>query len=112
MSAHDLRWCHWSWQGLRLGIDQVDVLFVQNSVRKLFLEAVLVQELFNSPCYDRLLQDLINVRSPRYVHCEHLRDQSLQLSRKMSRERGVLSTNNLQSQEVKVHTFKRRLEGT
>jgi len=43
------------WQGLRLGINQVYVLFVKDSVRKLFLKAVLVEELFDSPRYDGLL---------------------------------------------------------
>jgi hypothetical protein len=52
------------WQGLRLGINQVYVLFVKDSVRKLFLKAVLIQELFDSPRYNGLLKDLIDMGSP------------------------------------------------
>ena len=64
MPTHYLRRSYRDWQGLRLGINQVNVLFVQDSVRKLFLKAVLVQELFDSPGYDGLLKDLVDMGSP------------------------------------------------
>ena len=64
MSTHNLRRGYRNWQGLRLGINQVNVLFVQDSVRKFFLKAVLVQELFDSPRYDGLLKDLVDMGSP------------------------------------------------
>jgi hypothetical protein len=57
------------WYGQGLGWrHQVDVLLVQDSVRKLLLEAVLIKELLDPPRDDRLLQDLIDVRSSMYVH--------------------------------------------
>jgi hypothetical protein len=40
------------------------VLFVQDSVRKFFFKAVLIKELFDSPRYDGLLEDLVNMGSP------------------------------------------------
>jgi hypothetical protein len=64
MPTHNLRRGYRDWQGLRLGINQVNVLFVQDSVRKLFLKAVLVKELFDSPGYDGLLKDLVDMGSP------------------------------------------------
>ena len=64
MSTHNLRRGNRGWQGLRLGINQVYVLFVKDSVRKLFLKAVLIQELFDSPRYNGLLKDLIDMGSP------------------------------------------------
>jgi len=65
------------WDGQRLRRrHQVDVLLVQDSVRKLLLEAVLIQELLDPPSDDRLLQDLIDVGSSMYVHSKHLRDES------------------------------------
>ena len=57
------------WHGQGLGRrHQVDVLLVQDSVRKLLLEAVLIQELLDPPRDDRLLQDLIDIRSSVNVH--------------------------------------------
>ena len=44
------------------------MLFVQDGVRKLLLEAVLIQELLDPPCDDWLLQDLIDIRSSVNVH--------------------------------------------
>jgi hypothetical protein len=62
--THDLRRGNWSRQGFWLGINQVNVLFVQDSVRKLFFKAVLIKELFDSPGYDGLLEDLVYMGSP------------------------------------------------
>ena len=64
MPTHNLRGSNWDRQGFWLRINQVYVLFVQNSVRKLFFKAVFVKELFYPPGYDWLLKDLIYMRSP------------------------------------------------
>jgi hypothetical protein len=45
------------------------VLFVQDSVRKLLLEAVLIQELLDPSSDYRLLQDLIDIWSSMNIHC-------------------------------------------
>ena len=83
----------WYGQGLRRR-HQVDVLLVQDSVRKLLLEAVLIQELLNPSSDDRLLQDLIDVRSSMNVHSKHLRDEGFKFTTEMSREGRIFSANN------------------
>jgi hypothetical protein len=62
--THNLRRGYWGRQGFWLGINQVNVLFVQDSVRKFFFKAVLIKELFDSSSNDGLLEDLVNVGSP------------------------------------------------
>lgn len=61
------------------------MLFVEDGMRKLLFEAVLIQELLNSPCNDWLLKNLIYIRSSVNVHGEHLRNESFELTTEMSR---------------------------
>ena len=83
------------WYGQGLGWrHQVDVLLVQDSVRKLLLEAVLIQELLDPPRDDRLLQDLIDIRSSMNVHSKHLRDEGFKFPTEMRREGRIFSANN------------------
>ena len=85
------------------------MLFMQDSVRKLLLEAVLVEERLDPPRNDRLLQYLVDVWASVHVHSQHLRDEGLEFTAEVGRERGKLATDDLQGEEVEVHALERRL---
>lgn len=70
------------------------MLFVQDGVRKLLLEAVLIQELLDPSSDDRLLQDLIDIWSSMDIHCQHLRDEGFKFTTEMSRKGRIFSANN------------------
>ena len=70
----------WLWR-----CEQVDMLLMQNSVRKLFFKAVIIQELLDPPGNDCLFQYIIDVGPSMHVHSQQLRDQGLEVSAKMRR---------------------------
>ncbi len=55
-------------QGFGRG-EQVNVLLMEDRVRKLFFETVFIEELLDSPGDDWLLKDRIDVRSSVDIHC-------------------------------------------
>ena len=75
---------------------------------KLIFKRVVIEEVFYSLGNDWLLQYLVDVDPSAHVDHEELTNKSLNFSRKMSWESGILASNYLHTQKMHGAAFKRR----
>lgn len=73
-------WLSPSGKGRLLRLDKIrrkvehDVVLVKDGVGELLLELFFIEEALNALGHHRLLQNLVDVGTPLYVNCQHLRD--------------------------------------